>query len=87
MKYINADKLKDKEEKETTRYFFVCTVGIAPNHSYSFRSFDYTTNGKYPTMKECIESSIELYPGLRDTMLVSITEMTSDEYKTFSSEQ
>jgi len=68
------------------RHFFVCTVGIAFNGSKILYSFPETTyNGRYLTYDQCIESTEKVEPGIRDVMVVSITEMSEQDIATFVS--
>lgn len=69
------------------RYFFVCTIGVDRHGGVSINNFDLQTNGMYPTIRNCIDVSNEKYPGLNRTVLVSISELSEEDYKQFISEQ
>lgn len=73
-------------EIKKARYFFVATVGIAPNNNIMINNFSITTVEKYPSMRQLIASSDEKFPNLRNTMVVSITEMSEEDFNSFASE-
>lgn len=69
------------------RYFFVSTLGTLPNGSFSFNNFDIVTTYGHPTMKRCLEISKEKYPEQYSPMLISISEMSQEDFERFVSEQ
>lgn len=69
------------------RYFFICTVGEVYNTSLQFNSFDIKTTYGYPTIKRIKELSNERYPNLRNINIVSISEMSEEDFHVFVSEQ
>jgi len=71
----------------STRYFFVCTVGKAFNGSLSINNFDIHTTYGHPTMKRCIELSNKKFPNLREVALLSISEISPEDWNVFVSEQ
>jgi len=94
---IERNTKKEKMEEVTkpqscqtavnTRYFFVCTMGECPNGTISFNNFDIKTTYGHPTFKRCIELSNEKFPNLHKVTLISISEITSEDWKVFVSEQ
>lgn len=69
------------------RYFFICTVGEVYNTSLQFNSFDIKTTYGHPTIKRIKELSNERYPNLRNINIVSISEMSEEDFHVFVSEQ
>jgi hypothetical protein len=71
----------------STRYFFVCTMGKNPNGTISFNNFDIQTTYGHPTFKRCIELSNEKFPNMYEVTLISISEISTEDWKVFVSEQ
>jgi hypothetical protein len=78
-------QLRSKEQG--TRYFFVCTMGKRPNGSIGFNNFDIQTTDEHPTIKRCVELSNELYPNMTEVVLLSISEISAEDWNVFISEQ
>jgi len=70
-----------------TRYFFVSTMGKHPNGSIGVNTFDIQTTYGHPTYKRCIELSDEKFPNMREVALISISEISANDWKSFISEQ
>ena len=70
-----------------TRYFFVCTMGKNPNGTIGFNNFDIQTTYGHPTFKRCIELSNEKFPNMYEVTLISISEISTEDWKVFVSEQ
>jgi hypothetical protein len=71
----------------STRYFFVCTMGKNPNGTIGFNNFDIQTTYGHPTFKRCIELSNEKFPNMYEVTLISISEISTEDWKVFVSEQ
>jgi len=71
----------------STRYFFVCTMGKNPNGTIGFNNFDIQTTYGHPTFRRCIELSNEKYPNMYEVTLISISEISAEDWKVFVSEQ
>jgi hypothetical protein len=71
---------------EKTRYFFVSTMGKNPNRSQSFHSFTISTDEGYPSYDKCIKLSEEKYPNVNDMILLSISELSEEDFNIFISE-
>ena len=71
----------------STRYFFVCTVGKNPNGTIAVNNFDIQTTYGHPTFKRCIELSNEKFPNMYEVTLISISEISPEDWKVFVSEQ
>jgi hypothetical protein len=71
----------------STRYFFVCTMGKNPNGTIAFNNFDIQTTYGHPTFKRCIELSNEKFPNMYEVTLISISEISTEDWKVFVSEQ
>jgi len=71
----------------STRYFFVCTMGKHPNGTIGFNSFDIQTTYGHPTFKRCIELSNKKFPNMYEVTLISISEISPEDWKVFVSEQ
>lgn len=70
------------------RYFFVSTVGKLPNGNLSFNNFDILKTGSsYPTMKKILEISKEKFPEQSNLILLSISELSQEDFEQFASEQ
>lgn len=75
------------ESEKVTRYFFVTTAGKNPNSSLSLNNFDIeTTNGKHPTFKQCIDISNGKFTGLRQVKVLSVVELSLEDWRVFTSE-
>ena len=70
-----------------TRYFFVCTIGKNPNGTFGFNSFEVKTTYGHPTFRRCIELSNERFPNMNEVTLISISEISAEDYNVFVSEQ
>jgi hypothetical protein len=70
-----------------TRYFFVSTMGKTSDGALSFNNFDIQTAYGFPTLKRCIELSNKTFPNLVDVVLLSISEISPEDWKDFISEQ
>ncbi len=70
-----------------TRYFFICTTGKKSDGTISFNNLVIKNNYVHPTYKKCIELSNEKFPDLYDVTLISISELSADDCKTFVSER
>jgi len=71
----------------STRYFFLCTMGKNPNGTIGFNNFDIQTTYGHPTFKRCIELSNEKFPNMYEVTLISISEISPEDWKVFVSEQ
>ena len=74
-------------KKQTTRYFFVCTIGKRFNGSLTFNNFDIQTTNGHPTFKRCVELSNEKFPYLSEVTLLSLCEIPESDWEVFISEQ
>lgn len=77
----------DGKPPVSTRYFFVCTMGKNQNGTIGFNSFDIQTTHGHPTFKRCIELSNEKFPNMYEVTLISISEISPEDWKVFVSEQ
>jgi len=71
----------------STRYFFICTIGKNPNGTINFNNFDIQTIDGYPSFKRCIELSNDKFPNMREVNLISISEMSAEDWEVFVSNQ
>jgi hypothetical protein len=69
------------------RFFYVCTIGINTNLSFSINTFDIETTDGFPTINDCLELSKEKFPNQTNLTLVSITEITKKDWIKFISKQ
>lgn len=69
------------------RYFFACVIGKAYNGSLAVHSFDIKTNYGHPTYKRVKELSDEIRPNLTDVTIISISEMSVEDFSVFVSEK
>lgn len=75
------------ESEEITRYFFVTIAGKNPNDSLSLNNFGTKIpDGVYPTFKQVIDISNEKFPHLRQVTLLSIIELSHEDWVSFTSE-
>lgn len=90
---IKAENLNKQQNPQlnigavTTRYFFVCTGGKNPNGTLGFNTFDIKTTDGHPTLKRCIALSNEKFPNMHEVTLISISEISYEDWKVFVSEQ
>jgi hypothetical protein len=70
-----------------TRYFFFTAMGKAPNGNLIVNQMGLQTEGDYPTMKSLLDSHNQKHTDLRETLILGITEMSSDDWDKFVSEQ
>lgn len=70
-----------------TRYFFYTAMGKAPNGNLIVNQLALQTEGNYPTMKSLLDSHNQIYPDLRETLILGITEMSKVDWDNFVSEQ
>jgi hypothetical protein len=75
-----------KEEIKTTRYFFLSSMGKNPNRSLSYNNFTISTEEGYPSYDKCIQLSQEKFPNLNDVVLLSISELSEEDFNIFISE-
>jgi hypothetical protein len=71
-----------------TRNFFAATAGQNPNGSLTINSFTFQTeDGEHPSYKKCIEESEKRYPNIRRLSILSISELSKEDFTQFVSEQ
>lgn len=75
------------QDAVSTRYFFICTMGKYPNGTIGFNNFDIRTTYGHPTFKRCIEISKEKFPNMYEVTLISISEISPEDWNVFVSEQ
>jgi hypothetical protein len=90
----DAEKLCERYEilignlrNSATRYFFVCTMGKNPNGTIGFNNFDIQTTYGHPTFRKCIDVSNEKFPNWKEVTLISISEISEEDWKIFTSQQ
>jgi hypothetical protein len=82
-----AEKTALRKGAVSTRYFFVCTMGKNPKGTIGFNNFDIQTTYGHPTFRRCIELSNEKFPNMYEVTLISISEISAEDWKAFVSEQ
>ena len=70
-----------------TRYFFYTAMGKAFNGNLIVNQMGLQTEGDYPTMKSLLDLHNQKHTDLRETLILGITEMSSDDWDKFVSEQ
>lgn len=75
------------EQKPTTRFFLVGTIGQNSDYSMVLNAIIIQTEtGKYPTHKQCIDGVNDKYPGQTRLSVSSICEMSQEDYTHFMSD-
>lgn len=86
----SSEEHKDKalsQDAVSNRYFFICTMGKNPNGTIGFNNFDIRTTYGHPTFRRCIELSKERFPNMYEVTLISISEISPEDWNVFVSEQ
>ncbi len=69
------------------RYFYATVGGHNKEKRFTFHTFSFYTNDSYPSHTEIIEKGYELLGKLENGILISITELSEQDYESFTSEQ